>query len=398
MPHFPTDLHDNGTTVMTHSNVVGGLGRPRPTGPLGPRAGMTAPALLFWLFAIALFVLPFLQQKADASFGLGDPRSKALWASEDTPFNELDLPYWERVAAVQERIGESLEGDLRQSIEEASELYFGIETKEQKLRNSGVIEWERLAAGHETYNEVCAGCHGGTLWSNSVPGDGAGPAARYMEPRPRNFRKGLFKFSSTQSGQRPMHKDLYKVVSYGLAGASMPHFKLLTEERRWDVVEYVRYISLRGEFEELFLTFTEDDEELADAEEVAEIVNSRWHPDKLSSVFPSTPETANDEASIARGRELYVGAKAGCNGCHGDTGVGDGPSADAFKDGWGYPIKPRDFTGGVYRAGSENGDLWVVIATGINGTPMGAFKAVLTSDEIWDIVHFVRSLEKTEGN
>lgn len=381
---------------MTHSKVVGGLGRPRPRGPMGPRAGMTAQALLFWLFGIALFVLPFLADRDDASFGLGDPRSSEHWASPDTPFNPLDIPFWEEVAAAQGSLGDNLDGDLRTTIEEASEQYFGITS--DHLRNSGVIEWRRLAAGEQTYNEVCAGCHGGNLWEQSVPGDGAGPAARYMNPRPRNFRKGLFKFASTNSGERPMPKDIYNVVSYGLEGASMPHFKLLTEERRWDVVEYVRYISLRGEFEELFLAFTRDDEEMADAAEVAEMVNERWNPDNLSSVFPSTPETPNDAASIERGRALYVGAKAGCNGCHGDTGIGDGPSAEDFKDGWGYPIKPRDFTGGVYRAGSENRDLWVVIATGINGTPMGAFKDVLTSDEIWDIVHFVRSLEKKEGN
>jgi mono/diheme cytochrome c family protein len=174
----------------------------------------------------------------------------------------------------------------------------------------------------------------------------------------------------------------------------MPHFKLLTEERRWDVVEYVRYISLRGEFEEALATFSDDDGELADAGEVAELVDSRWHPDSLSSVFPSTPEPPVTPEGVARGRELYVGTKANCAGCHGETGIGDGPSAEAFQDGWGYPIRPRDFTGGVYRSGSENRDLWVTIATGINGTPMGAYRGVLSSDEIWDIVHFVRSLEK----
>jgi len=359
-----------------------------PTRPLPPpaRRGAAAPALLFWILAIALFVVPFLSQAYQPTWGEGDPRSQTAWADPNTPFNELDLPFWERVAAIEETVP-----GLAAHVREQGEAFYGFES--EHLRNSGVVEVRRLAAGRKTYDSLCAGCHGGEF-AGGVAGDGAGPSAHYMKPRPRNFRKGMFKFASTESGQRPMRKDLYRVVSYGLAGASMPHFKLLTEERRWDVVEYVRYISLRGEFEEQLVTFSADDEELADPEEVAEIADSRWHPDNLRSVFPSTPEPEATAESIERGKGLYLGGKANCAGCHGATGIGDGPSAEAFQDGWGYPIKPRDFTNGVYRAGSENRDLWVTIATGINGSPMGAYREVLSSDEIWDIVHFVRSLEK----
>jgi mono/diheme cytochrome c family protein len=350
------------------------------------RRGAAAPALLFWLLAVALFVVPFLMSPVGPTWGTGDPRSRDAWEDPQTPFNELDVPFWERVEEIETRVP-----GLAQHVVDRSEALYGLGS--EHLRSSGVIDVNRLAAGKKTYESLCAGCHGGEGYGG-VPGNGAGPAAHYLVPRPRNFRKGMFKFASTESGQRPMAKDLYRVISYGLAGASMPHFKLLTEERRWDVVEYVRYISLRGEFEEALATFSDDDGELADADEVAELVDSRWHPDQLKSVFPSTPEPTVTPEGIARGRELYVGTKANCAGCHGETGIGDGPSAEAFQDGWGYPIKPRDFTGGVYRSGSENRDLWVTIATGINGTPMGAYRGVLSSDEIWDIVHFVRSLEK----
>ncbi|MCB9915646.1 MAG: cytochrome c [Planctomycetes bacterium] len=377
--------------------------RPRAAGPprwfeASPRRrGATAPALLFWVLGIAVFVLPFFRQPFSAEWvNSDDPRSAKNWKAEDQPYNELDVPFKEDLAYYDKDLASELGGkSLAEFVNTASEEYFGV--KSSYLRDSGVIEVGRLASGRKTYEAECAGCHG-IDGANTVPGDGGGPAARFMHPRPRNFRKGKFKFTSTATGERPMRKDLYRTVTNGLAGSSMPSFKLLTDERRKDVVEYVRYIAMRGEFEEMLLSITIDDGSLPDAKEYADLVSERWDERKLSSVFPSTPETQNDAASIARGKALYMDtSRANCVSCHGETGVGDGPSAKAFKDEWGYPIVPRDFTGGVYRSGGENAQLWTVIATGIGGTPMAAFAGSLSSDEIWDVVHYVRSLERKEN-
>ena len=360
------------------------------------RRGATAQALLFWILAIALFALPFLKKPATAGWDDGqDPRSEANWQDPDEPFNEDDFPFGEDLAYWDAELSADLGESLSEFVRSNSEAYFGVTSN--ALRDAGVIEVSRLAAGRKTYEAECAGCHG-IEGDGSVAGDGAGPAARFMNPRPRNFRKGKFKFTSTASGERPMRKDLYRVISNGIAGASKPHFKLLTDERRMDIVEYVRYISVRGEFEQMLLGLTVEDEELPDPQEIAELVNSWWDERNLSSVFPATPETENDEASIERGRVLYMDASRGnCVSCHGETGIGDGPSATAFKDEWGYAIRPRDFTGGVYRSGGENAQLWTMIATGIGGTPMAAFAGSMTSDEIWDVVHFVKSLERKEN-
>ena len=43
------------------------------------------------------------------------------------------------------------------------------------------------------YREHCAHCHG-------ISGDGAGPTARTLNPYPRDFRLGKFKFKSTPAG------------------------------------------------------------------------------------------------------------------------------------------------------------------------------------------------------
>lgn len=98
------------------------------------------------------------------------------------------------------------------------------------------------------------------------------------------------------------------------------------------------------------------------------------------------------------GRELFLdAAKANCAACHGPEGRGDGPTADAYTDDWGYPIRPRDFSAGVFRVGQEAADLYRSIATGIQGTPMGAFEGTLTPEEIWHLAHFVQSLASKEG-
>ena len=152
----------------------------------------------------------------------------------------------------------------------------------------------------------------------------------------------------------------------------MPPFPLLPEEVRNDLVEYVRYLAVRGEFEQLLLDLSWDEEELADAQEAYEIVVGRWQGDSLRAVYPAIPEPPADARSIELGRTLYFDAgRANCAACHGLTGLGDGPSATEFLDEWGYPIRPRDLTTGV-------------------------FGGSLGPEEIWGLVHFVQSLARSQ--
>jgi mono/diheme cytochrome c family protein len=330
-----------------------------------PRGGGFA--LVLWLFAFALMALPFVREPAHAE--VPDP----LFGR-----SEEDGAFANAVAEFETSSGLA----LAQHIAAASEELFGAES--QALRDSALIDVARLNLGRDTYTTECIGCHGES-------GDGAGAAARYLAPRPRNFRKGVFKFTSTEPGGKPLRRDLFRTVTQGLAGSSMPSFPLLSEEKRWSAVEYVRYLALRGEFEELMLSLAVEDEELPDALEIADIVRTRWSETKARIVMPSVPETANDAASVERGRVLFLdAARANCAACHGAEGRGDGASAGAYRDDWGYPIRPRDFTAGVFRSGASNADLWVTISAGIKGTPMGSFGGTLTAEEIWDLVHFVQ--------
>ena len=343
-------------------------GRPR-------RRGSAPVVALFWAFALGLFCLPFLRERDGLGSEVGD-FSRA----------EEDIPYAEDVAGFEE----DFDLPLGDSIAGYAEQYFGRGSEE--LARADLVDESRLAQGQAAYALHCVGCHG-TL------GDGAGVAARLLAPRPRNFRKGLFKFKSTGSGQRPRRDDLFRTVTRGLAGSSMPEFRLLPEATRHDLVEYVRYLGIRGEFEQMLLDYAWEEEELPpedEAEELAEIVAERWSEDDLQAVYPSVPEVARTEASVDAGRALFADpAGASCFTCHGLEGRGDGPTSEDYLDDWGYPLKPRDLSLGVFRAGGEGIDLYRTIAVGITGTPMGSYAGSLSGEDIWHLVHFVESLSES---
>lgn len=343
-------------------------GRP---GREGSRKGSALAGPLIWLLALSLFVAPFFgaRQGPDAE---GDDPGRLV--------SEIDIPFAEDL----ETFAEEFEEDLATPLLEASEAYFGLDAEGSMAAQ--LVDIPRVRAGERTYMQECAGCHGST-------GNGSGPAAPHLDPRPRNFRRGLFKFTSTESGSKPLRADLFRTITRGLAGSSMPEFRLTPEEERWDVVEYVRYIALRGEFEQLSLDIAWEEEEVPEFEELAEIIAERWDEDELRQVGPPIVEPDRDSASVDRGRALFVDtAGANCVACHGATGIGDGPAAGDFTDDWGYPIVPRDLTGGVFRAGSSPNDLYRSIATGVNATPMTAFGGALDPEQIWDLVHFIQHL------
>ena len=60
-----------------------------------------------------------------------------------------------------------------------------------------------LAAGSTLYRRHCLHCHG-------VTGDGRGPTAPWVNPPPRDYRRGMFKFTSVVStpASKPTREDL----------------------------------------------------------------------------------------------------------------------------------------------------------------------------------------------
>src|SRR5258706_11301867 len=92
--------------------------------------------------------------------------------------------------------------------------------------------------GKVVYQRYCMTCHG-------ERGNGAGEFAPYANPKPRDFRKGTFKWRSTPSGSLPLVSDLERTVRDGVYWTAMPSFYALNPRARADVIAYIRTFSDR---------------------------------------------------------------------------------------------------------------------------------------------------------
>lgn len=227
--------------------------------------------------------------------------------------------------------------------------------------------------GQEVYDRHCAACHG-------AQGDGNGPAAVWLFPKPRNFSAGQYKIQSTPAGSLPSDDDLFRSISHGLGGSSMPGFAYLPESERREVVAYVKHLT----------AYRTPDGQTVRRFEQAKATGTLAPPIQV----PVEPPLTFD--SITQGRELYTQLQ--CATCHGDNGAGDGPSAPTLVDAFGIPIPPRDFNSGTFRGGSTGPDLYTRIAVGIAGTPMVAYPDnVITPAQRWALVHYIQSLRRKDA-
>ena len=312
---------------------------------------------------------------------------------------------------------------------------------------AGPVRSDQFGKEGGLYRRHCAHCHGTT-------GGGMGPTALILNPYPRDYRQGKFKFKSTERAAKPTEIDLERIVREGVQGTAMPAFGLLPDSQIEALVEYVKYLSIRGQTEISLINA------LADLSEGDELDTSRdvlvdeiltpiaesWTsaPDSIINPEPK-PEIALAQ-SIAQGRELFYGTKANCVKCHGPGALGDGQTTD--YDDWNKPLvemadaiqreqqslandtemdseqraeirnrvpfdspvmetdqlphgrtAPHNLRQTVYRGGRRPVDVYRRLYAGINGAPMpgvgpatpGA-TGTLTSDEIWNIVDYVMSL------
>lgn len=269
--------------------------------------------------------------------------------------------------------GEKLSKEERQKI--------SAKAKEQMSKDREMQS--KLALGAAVYNRRCVQCHG-------VTGDGNGPAAEFMYPRPRDYRKGIFKFTTTPYGSKPRRSDLAATIKRGVRGTSMPSFKLLPKEELDAVVDYVLALTHRGELEEALAYEVEAEEELDPdvvPDMVEEIVES-WDEAEVSEVHPLTirPEFTVDH--VEQGKKAF--AEKGCVKCHGEDGRGQ-TTGNIGTDGWSFPTQAADLTSGMLHGGQNPIDVYRRIYSGINGTPMPGFKSILESEPetIWDLVAFV---------
>lgn len=285
------------------------------------------------------------------------------------------------------------------------------------LRARGVELFEgwypSLADSSALYRVECLHCHG-------VEGGGDGASAHYLDPRPRDFRHGVFKYTALAQPSRPRRADLMRTLDDGLNGTSMPSFARLSRGERHGLADYVRLLAVRGEVERRLAATYADEGELEDdatSSETADVYERWMKPDRELVVADSEAPPSSPEL-IALGDALFHDAtKGNCASCHGENGAGDGVAAwkvgldgrkePAYLDAWGRPILPRDLRHGVYRGGARPIDLYRRIWSGIPGTPMPALGTAkkpdgapaVDSTDVWALVHYVRSLDaSSRGN
>jgi len=211
----------------------------------------------------------------------------------------------------------------------------------------------------------------------------------------------------------------------------MPSFLLLEDDELHAIVEYVRWLSMRGELEyrvdqELKfsdLTRIAVSDRKSDGESTEEIqvqidetiaelpvlfhdlgdqLAESWAlaEEEGSLIQPAVARVPDSFESRARGRKFFLEK---CTNCHGHTGRGNGSMTEDFQkndatgemypepglfDIWGNPIQPRNLTKGMYRGGRRPIDLYRRLYGGIGPSKMPNF-ATTDPKTLWDTVNYV---------
>jgi mono/diheme cytochrome c family protein len=207
-----------------------------------------------------------------------------------------------------------------------------------------------------------------------------------MDPAPRDFRRGIVKYASVPSGQLPTDADLARTIRHGLAGTPMRAWDLPDD----DVDAIVQYLK----------TFS-----------------PRWRTERAGTpiAIPPDPWLARDGEARERGARVYH-AVAQCWTCHPAYASRAQMVSYVFElqgmhieesdirpnvefgvmqtTDWGTYVMPPDFPQVEMKAGNSLQDLYRTITAGVGGTSMPAWQGVLPDEDLWALVHYVRSLAR----
>ena len=84
---------------------------------------------------------------------------------------------------------------------------------------------DMIGAGRKAYAQACAACHGAT-------GEGNGPVAFAINPKPRNFRKDPFKAGDSV-------EQIFATITNGLKDTKMVGYPQISESDRWGLAYVV---------------------------------------------------------------------------------------------------------------------------------------------------------------
>jgi cytochrome c oxidase cbb3-type subunit 2 len=210
-----------------------------------------------------------------------------------------------------------------------------------------------IAMGQRIYRQRCTACHG-------EKGDGNGTNSEHLITKPTDFTAGLYKFRTTPSGSIPTNEDIYTTISKGIRGTAMLPWFDLSNKEKWYVTFYLKTLSDR---------FKEEEAESA----------------------VTVPRADTDTIELVnKGRYIYEQTK--CWECHGNEGRGDGTKTGNLKDDWGRPVRLKDFTREPLKRGANVGDIYLTVATGLDGTPMASYINNIPPDNMVALSFYIKSL------
>lgn len=234
-----------------------------------------------------------------------------------------------------------------------------------------------LERGLALFQQNCSQCHG-------PYGRGNGSATRqwYSGNYPRNFSYAKFKSRSTAYGAVPTDSDIFRTLTRGLYGSSMPSFGHLSEQDRWSLVVFIKSLAnFYDDFDEVVLNRFDPD-----------FGGHKPGPLQIGEAPGLTLET------VTRGRILFI--EQACAICH--QGKKPKPvglarwegSFDNWNDEMNRPIQSsRDLTNRVFRSGAAASDLYRIISDGPTIGPMPSYRNLPEADR-WALVHYVQSVFK----
>lgn len=209
-----------------------------------------------------------------------------------------------------------------------------------------------VVEGKEIFNRYCIACHG-------ADGKGNGPEAYRLETKPTDFTSGNIKFKSTPYGTLPLENDIVTTLRLGVRTTAMLPQLQLSDEQMHAVAAYV-------------MSFMPKDQGIGIPIEMA----------KAPPVSNSLLET---------GKKLF---ETDCAVCHGKGGEGDGPASKNLTDYLGRPIRPANLTVRPLKRANTPRRMYLIISTGLEGTPMPTFRQALTPKDRWAVVDYVESLKR----
>ncbi len=172
-----------------------------------------------------------------ATGGPGLPREGSPWASAMPVWHEMlnEEDIWKIITFLYDYTGQvprswELDTGTDKSIKNKHDADAAAPQQAAQSSGGGLDE----TAVTQIYEKRCAQCHG-------AEGDGTGPAADFMYPKPRDFTLAVFKYKTTHAdSELPTDDDLRKTIKDGIRGTAMPeHTTTMRVEDRWHIVNYV---------------------------------------------------------------------------------------------------------------------------------------------------------------